>query len=42
MIQRFPDFVDKLVLLLNAGMVTDTALGISFDYERYRNQRTSL
>ncbi|MGI6728018.1 MAG: immunoglobulin-like domain-containing protein [Anaerovoracaceae bacterium] len=40
MIQDFPDFVDKLVLLLNAGMVTDTALSkISFDYERYRNQK---
>ncbi|MDD4582953.1 MAG: type II secretion system F family protein [Eubacteriales bacterium] len=34
-IKDFPDFIDKLVLLLNAGLVTDAALEkIAFDYRK--------
>jgi tight adherence protein C len=37
-ISDFPDFIDKLVLLLNAGLVTDTALQkIAWDYQRFRD-----
>lgn len=35
-IDDFPDFIDKLILLLNAGLVTDAALKkIAIDYKRY-------
>jgi tight adherence protein C len=36
-IEDFPEFIDKLILLLNAGMVTEAALRkISSDYEKSR------
>ena len=36
-IDDFPEFIDKLILLLNAGMVTEAALKkIAFDYEKFR------
>ncbi|MFA5634352.1 MAG: type II secretion system F family protein [Anaerovoracaceae bacterium] len=36
-IDDFPEFIDKLILLLNAGMVTEAALKkITFDYEKFR------
>lgn len=37
-IRDFPDFIDKMVLLLNAGLVTDSALcKIARDYRRFKN-----
>ncbi|MDI9494264.1 MAG: type II secretion system F family protein [Bacillota bacterium] len=36
-IEDFPEFTDKLILLLNAGMVTEAALRkIAFDYKKSR------
>lgn len=37
-INDFPDFINKFVLLLNAGLVTDSALWkITADYRKFRN-----
>ncbi len=37
-IDDFPEFIDKLILLLNTGMVTEAALKkIVFDYEKFRD-----
>lgn len=37
-IQDFPEFCDKLILLLNAGMVTEAALRkIAYDYKKSRD-----
>lgn len=39
-VDDFPDFIDKLILLLNAGLVTDVALRkVTMDHQRFKEKR---